>query len=238
MTPNETESLLDLFLKGGILMYPILLCSVIALVIVVERFLVLRRSAIDAGQFMLKLRSVLQRGNIMEGINFCSRTSTPLANILRKGLTKFPEGHDRIREAIENAGKEETFKLEHRLGILASIAGIAPLLGFLGTVTGMIGAFRTIQEQGGAVNPGDLAGGIWEALLTTAFGLIVGIISYGFYNYFVNRVGRFVYEMENGSEEFLDLVVSGQLEAEPEMPAGRKKSAGAAEEYFQRKGDR
>lgn len=238
MTTNETASLLDLFLKGGILMYPILLCSVIALVIVVERFLVLRRSAIDAGQFMLKLRSVLQRGNVMEGINFCSRSTAPLANILRKGLTKFPEGHDRMREAIENAGKEETFKLEHRLGILASIAGIAPLLGFLGTVTGMIGAFRTIEEQGGAVNPGDLAGGIWEALLTTAFGLIVGIVAYGCYNYFVNRVGRFVYEMENGSEEFLDLVVSGQLDADQDQQTGHRKSAGSAEEYFQRKGDR
>ncbi|MBI4418193.1 MAG: MotA/TolQ/ExbB proton channel family protein [Ignavibacteriales bacterium] len=238
MTNNETANLLDLFLKGGILMYPILFCSIIALVIVVERFLILRKSAIDAGQFMLKLRSVLQRGNIMEGINFCSRSSAPLANILRKGLTKFPEGHDRIREAIENAGKEETFKLEHRLGILASIAGIAPLLGFLGTVTGMIGAFRTIQERGGAVNPGDLAGGIWEALLTTAFGLLVGIVAYGFYNYFVNRVGRFVYEMENGSEEFLDLVVSGQLDTEPEKEAPRRKSSAPSDEYFQRKPDR
>ncbi|HEX9615628.1 MAG TPA: MotA/TolQ/ExbB proton channel family protein [Bacteroidota bacterium] len=227
-------NLLDLFLKGGILMYPILFCSILTFVVVVERFLVLRKSAVDAGQFMLKLRSVLQRGNVMEAINFCSRTDAPLANILKKGLTKYPEGHDRVREAIDNAGKEETFKLEHRLGLLASVAGIAPLLGFLGTVTGMIGAFRAIEELGGAVNPGDLAGGIWEALITTAFGLIVGIIAFGFYNYFVNRVGRFVFEMENGSEEFLDLVVSGKLEGEVEKDPVRKRSTGS-EEYFQRK---
>ncbi len=228
-------NLLDLFLKGGIFMYPILFCSLLAVVIVVERFLVLRKSAIDAGQFMLKLRSVLQRGNIMEAINFCSRSDAPLAHILKKGLTKYPEGHDRVREAIENAGKEETFKLEHRLGLLASVAGIAPLLGFLGTVTGMIQAFRVIEQLSGAVNPSDLAGGIWEALITTAFGLMVGIVAYGFYNYFVNRVGRFVFEMESGSEEFLDLMVSGKLEGEIESGPVRRKSGGT-EEYFQRKG--
>src|SRR5512139_3907740 len=128
-------SLLDLFVKGGVIMYPILFCSILALVIIVERFLVLRRAKIDAGQFMLRLRSVLQRGNISEAINFCSKTDAPLANILKKGLVKYPEGHSRIREAIENGGREETFKLEYRLGVLASVAGIAPLLGFLGTVT-------------------------------------------------------------------------------------------------------
>ena len=228
-------SLLDLFIKGGVFMYPILFCSVLALVVIVERFLVLRKAKIDAGQFMMKLRSVLQRGNVMEAINFCSKIDAPLASILKKGLVKYPEGHDRIREAIENAGKEETFKLEHRLGILASVAGIAPLLGFLGTVTGMIAAFRTIELLSGAVNPSDLAGGIWEALLTTAFGLIVGIIAYGFYNYYVNRVGRFVFEMESGSEEFLDLVISGRLDENEGASAG---SLGAArqEEYFKEKG--
>lgn len=226
-------NLLELFLKGGVFMYPILFCSLLAVVIIVERFLVLRRSTVDAGQFMLKLRSVLQRGNVMEAINFCSKSEAPLANILRKGLTKYPEGHDRVREAIENAGKEETFKLEHRLGILASVAGIAPLLGFLGTVTGMIEAFRVIEQLSGAVNPSDLAGGIWEALITTAFGLIVGIVAYGFYNYFVNRVGRFVFEMESGSEEFMDLMISGKLDTVEEQSPRRK--SGGTEEYFQRK---
>ncbi len=229
-------NLLDLFVKGGIFMYPILFCSVLAFVVVVERFLVLRRANIDAGQFMLKLRSVLQRGSVMEAINFCSRSDAPLANILKKGLTKYPEGHDRVREAIENAGKEEAFKLEHRLGIVGSMAGIAPLLGFLGTVTGMIGAFRTIENLGGAVNPSDLAGGIWEALLTTAFGLMVGIIAYGFYNYFVNRVGRFVFEMEMASEEFLDLVVTGKLDEGDKGSLASSAKSGGAEEYFKRKG--
>jgi biopolymer transport protein ExbB len=149
-------------------------------------------------------------------------------------LIKYPEGHERVREAIENAGKEEVYHLERGLGILASIAGIAPLLGFLGTVTGMIGAFRTIEQLSGVVNPSDLAGGIWEALLTTAFGLMVGIPAYGFYNWFVSRVQRVVFEMESASEEFLDLVRSGQFDESPEAeqrPAVNKET----EEYFQKK---
>ena len=228
-------NLLDLFVKGGVVMYPILFCSILALVVIVERFLVLRKAKIDAGQFMLKLRSVLQRGNISEAVNFCSKTNAPLANILKRGLVKYPEGHGRMREAIENAGREETFKLEYRLGLLASVAGIAPLLGFLGTVTGMTAAFRTIEQLSGAVSPSDLAGGIWEALLTTVFGLVVGIVALGFYNYYVGRVGRFVFEMESGSEEFLDLVVSGKLE-ENEASGVALRTPAAREDYFKEKG--
>ncbi|MGH2568208.1 MAG: MotA/TolQ/ExbB proton channel family protein, partial [Bacteroidota bacterium] len=135
---------------------------------------------------------------------------------------------------IESAGKEEVYHLERGLGILASIAGIAPLLGFLGTVTGMIGAFRTIEQLSGVVNPSDLAGGIWEALLTTAFGLIVGIPAYAFYNFFVSRVQRVVFEMESASEEFLDLVRSGKLDDDGEMEKRTNVKVGA-EEYFQKK---
>lgn len=227
-------NLLDLFVRGGPFMYPILLCSVLALVVVIERFIVLRRANMDTGQFMLKLRSVLQRNDILAGVTFCSKTEAPIANIMRKGLTVYPEGHERVREAIENAGKEEAFRLEHRLGILANLAGIAPLLGFLGTVTGMIGAFRAIEQLGGAVNPSDLAGGIWEALLTTAFGLMIGIIAYGFYNYFVSNVGRLVFELERASEEFIELVRTGKLETAPETPGGGRKSS-RDDEYFRAK---
>jgi len=127
-------------------MWPILLCSIIGIVVIVERWLVLRRARIDVGQFMMRLRSVLQKGNLHSAISFCSSTDAPLPNIMRKGLAVVPDGHERVREAVENAGKEEAFKLEQRLGMLANIAGIAPLLGFLGTVTGMIAAFRIIEQ--------------------------------------------------------------------------------------------
>ncbi|MBI4428232.1 MAG: MotA/TolQ/ExbB proton channel family protein [Ignavibacteriales bacterium] len=228
-------NMLDLFLRGGVVMWPILLCSIIGLVVIIERWLVLRKARIDVGQFMLRLRSVLQRGNLQSAIHFCAKTKAPLANIMKKGLTAAPDGHERVREAVENAGKEEAFKLEQRLGMLANIAGIAPLLGFLGTVTGMIGAFRTIEVLSGSATPADLAGGIWEALLTTAFGLIVGIPAYGLYNYFVSRVGRFVFEMESASEEFLELVRSGKMEEEGELSFAETPRSEADQEYFRRK---
>jgi biopolymer transport protein ExbB len=228
-------SLLEFFLKGGILMYPILISSFVAIGVIIERYLVLRRARTDTGQFMLKLRSVLQKNDVIGAITFCSKTDAPIANIMRKGLTKYADGPEFVREAIDNAGKEEAFKLEHRLSILASIAGIAPLLGFLGTVTGMISAFRTIQELSGAANPADLAGGIWEALITTAFGLIVGILSYGMYNYYVTRVNRSVFEMEGASEEFIDLVRSGKLEPSS-TPGGVEGAIPEREDdYFSRK---
>ena len=228
-------NLLDLFLKGGVVMWPILLCSIIGIVVIVERWLVLRRARIDVGQFMMRLRSVLQKGNLHSAISFCSKTDAPLSNIMRKGLAVVPDGHERVREAVENAGKEEAFKLEQRLGMLANIAGIAPLLGFLGTVTGMIAAFRIIEQLSGSATPADLAGGIWEALLTTAFGLIVGIPVYGFYNHFVSRVSRFVFEMESASEEFLELVRSGKMEEAGEMSLAGGRSSAPDQEYFRRK---
>jgi biopolymer transport protein ExbB len=184
---------------------------------------------------MLKLRSVLQRNDVAGAISFCSKTDAPIANIMRKGLAKYGDGPERVREAIENAGKEEAFKLEHRLGLLASVAGIAPLLGFLGTVTGMISAFRTIQELSGAANPSDLAGGIWEALITTAFGLIVGILAYGMYNYYVTRVNRTVFEMESASEEFIDLVRSGNLDSSAAAGPAEHGGVPRTDDYFSRK---
>ena len=119
-----------------------------------------------------------------------------------------------IQEAIHIAGKEEVFLLEKRLSVLANISGIGPMLGFLGTVTGMIAAFQTIQQLGGNVSPADLASGIWEAMITTAFGLIVGIPALGFYNHFVDRVNRIVFEMEKTTEEFIEIVLSGSTKTE------------------------
>lgn len=204
-------SAFELFLRGGILMWFILLCSIIALAVIIERWIVIRKAQVDPQRFLLQLKVVLQRGDIHAGIDFCAKTKAPIANILKHGLIKYEEGPERVREAIENAGKEEAYYLEERLGVLANIAGIAPLLGFLGTVTGMIGAFRTIEVLGGTATPGHLAGGIWEALLTTAFGLIVGIPTLGFYNYFISKVNRVIFELESASQDFLDMVRSGSL---------------------------
>jgi biopolymer transport protein ExbB len=133
--------------------------------------------------------------------------------MVRKGLKKFGMGHERVKEAIENAGRQEVSKLEKGLSILATVAGVAPLLGFLGTVTGMIQAFMRIEDLAGAANPSDLAGGIWEALLTTAFGLIVGIPAYAFYNYFLSSIKKFVSDMETVANDVVDTMQDTSKEA-------------------------
>jgi biopolymer transport protein ExbB len=199
-------NLLEMMTKGGFLMYPILVCSLIVAYVAIERYLVLRKARVDVGQFMLKLKSIFHSGDVSAVLAFCSQKDAPIANIIRRGIVKHDQGDEKVKEAVESAGKEEIYYLEKRLSILASLAGIAPMLGFLGTVTGMILAFQRIESLGGSVNPGDLAGGIWQALLTTAFGLVVGIISYAFYNHFVTKVARFVHEMEVTTTEFLELI--------------------------------
>ncbi len=199
-------TLFEMFLRGGSIMWFILACSVLAVAIIVQKLLVLSRARVDAGKFLLQLRSVLSRGDVRAAMGVCTESSTPLAMIMRSGLMKIGAGHEDVKEAIEAAARAEVYRLEKGLALLASIAGVAPLLGFLGTVTGMISAFRVIEENAGTVNPQLLAGGVWEALLTTAFGLIVGIPVYFIYNYFVTRVKRFVHETEVSCNDFLDIL--------------------------------
>lgn len=198
--------LLTGFLKGGLLMWPILVCSIITIGIVIERYFVLRQASVNVSRFMIQIRELMKKGDIVEAINFCSEINSPIANIVRKGLSKYHFGMERIKESIESAGKQEIYKLEKGLSVLATISGVAPLLGFLGTVTGMISAFMRIESLGGNASPSDLAGGIWEALLTTAFGLSVGIIAYLFYNYFVTRISKLISEMEITSTDFIDVL--------------------------------
>ncbi|MBT8387981.1 MAG: MotA/TolQ/ExbB proton channel family protein [Ignavibacteria bacterium] len=199
-------NLFDIFLKGGVLMWAILLSSVIGLSVVIDRFITLRKAKINVPAFIIRLRGFVKNKDMNGALSFCMQEKSPMANMVRKGLKKFNLGHERVKEAIENAGRQKVSKLEKGLSILATVAGVAPLLGFLGTVTGMIQAFMTIEDLAGAANPSDLAGGIWEALTTTAFGLIVGIPALAFYNYFVNRVKQFVGDMETVANDVVDSV--------------------------------
>lgn len=199
-------NLFEIFLKGGFIMWPILLCSFLALAVIIDRYIVLRKARINVPAFMVKIRGMIKKKDISGAISYCMEEKSPAANIIRKGLKKFGLGHERVREAIENAGSQEVSKLEKGLTVLATVAGVAPLLGFLGTVTGMISAFMTIEDLAGAANPSDLAGGIWEALLTTAFGLIVGIPALAFYNYFLSAVKKLVGDMETVANDVVDII--------------------------------
>lgn len=212
--------LFDIFQKGGILMWFILLFSVIGLAVVIDRFIVLRKAKINIPAFLVKLRSLIRKKDVNGAIAVCTQEKSPIANIVRRGLKKYRYGHERVKEAIENAGKQEISKLEKGLPTLATIAGVAPLLGFLGTVTGMISAFMVIQDLAGAANPSDLAGGIWEALITTAFGLIVGIPALAFYNYFVSAIKSMVTDMETVANDVIDTIqdtTSGVKDVENEI---------------------
>ena len=206
--------LYELFVKGGVIMWMILACSILALSVVIDRFIVIRKAKINVPAFMVRLRGLIKKQDISGAVSVCMQENSPISNIIRKGLKKYRFGHDRVKESIENAGKQEISKLEKGLPILASIAGIAPLLGFLGTVTGMITAFMTIEDLAGAANPSDLAGGIWEALLTTASGLIVGIPSLAFYNYFASKVKRLVGDMETVANDVVDTMQDSSGESE------------------------
>ncbi len=201
----------DVIQRGGPIMYIIILCSVLALAVVLERFFQLRMARINTKDFMSKIAATLKRNKIMEAIEMCNNTPGPIAHIMKAGILKHDRPRSEIREAIEDVGVHEVPRLEKNLGVLATIAHIAPLLGLLGTVTGMVRAFQVIQEKATSlypVNPGDLAGGIWEALITTVAGLSVAIPTFVAYNYFVSRVDGFVLDMEKSATDLLNILTT------------------------------
>ncbi len=199
-------SFINILLKGGWLMLPIFLASIVAVAIIIDRYIVIKKSGTNITELLGRVNEYLKSRDIRGAVEYCSTNKSPVANIIRRGLNKFHLGQERVKEAIENAGKQEVHKLEKGINLLATISGAAPLLGFLGTVTGMISAFMKIEDLQGAANPSDLAGGIWEALLTTAFGLAVGIIALTFYNYLVSLIKKQVLEMEIASNDVVDMI--------------------------------
>lgn len=198
-------SLFDIAARGGWIMLLIVFCSIAAFAISIERYITLHRIRINARSFILQIQNLLMRKKIDEAIRTCKQTPGPIAALSKVTLEKYDRPYEEIKEALESAGKTEIYQLEKYLGALGTIAAVAPLLGFLGTVTGMIKAFMKIENLGGNVGPGVLAGGIWEALVTTAAGLIVGIIALIFYNYIQSKVSLYIYEMEESSYNLLEI---------------------------------
>lgn len=200
----------EFMLKGGPIMWPILFCSIIAVTIVIERIWYLRKVHVDVRKFSEQITRSVKRNRMMDAIDLCEKTPGPVAAVIKEGLLKHDRPRIEIREAIEDAAIHQVPILERNVPVLATVAHISPLLGLLGTVVGMVKAFQVIQEKSSAVspvNPGDLAGGIWEALLTTVFGLCVAIPVYVAYNYLTSRIDRFVLEMEKGATELLNTLL-------------------------------
>ncbi|HEX2164088.1 MAG TPA: MotA/TolQ/ExbB proton channel family protein [Thermoanaerobaculia bacterium] len=192
---------------GGPVMWFLLALSIIALAFIIERFVALRRARINVNEFLAKIRKALiVNHSVREAIKICEQYRGPVASIMKAGLLKYGQPKEDIEKTIENAALYEMGRLERGLVVLATVANIAPLLGFLGTVTGMINAFDALMEAG-LTNPGLVAGGISEALITTAAGLIVAIPVQMAYNYFMTRINRFVRDIETATNMLLETFI-------------------------------
>jgi biopolymer transport protein ExbB len=203
---DGTVSLLDLVMKGGWVMIPLGVLSVLAIYIIIERILTFRKAVKLPPEFISSVKERVKQGDIQGARVLCAEQRTPSSRMIEKGLSKIGSPLKNIEVAIENVGKIEIYYLEKNLTVLATISGAAPMLGFFGTVTGMIQAFIAIAQEEGSVSPKLLSSGIYEAMVTTAAGLIVGIVAYIGYNYLVAQLSKAIHKMEYSSIEFIDLL--------------------------------
>jgi biopolymer transport protein ExbB len=199
-------SLFDMAVKGGPLMLPLFLLSIIAVYIFVERWYTIRKASRIDPHFMDMLKEFIHDGKIKAARELCEKNNTPVARLLEKGLSRIGRPLSDIREAVENTGNAEVARLERGIPTLASISGGAPMIGFLGTVMGMIQAFYNMASAGNNIDITMLSGGIYVAMVTTVAGLIVGIVAFFGYNYLTSRVSKVVYKMDTYTIEFMDLL--------------------------------
>jgi biopolymer transport protein ExbB len=203
---GQSLSVIDLAIKGGFMMIPIAVLWVLAIYLFIERVLTINKANQDPETFMGRIKELVLRGDINGAKMLCSQNGTPVARMIEKGIARIGSPLKNIEASIENVGKIEVFKLEKNLPTLATIAGAAPMMGFLGTVIGMVEAFISISQEEGSVSPKLLSSGIYTAMITTVAGLIVGIIAYLAYNYLVSRVQKVIHKMEYTSIDFIDLL--------------------------------
>lgn len=203
---GQTISVIDLAIKGGFMMVPIAVLWVLAIYLFIERVLTINKANQDPEAFMGRIKELVLRGDINGAKMLCSQNPTPVARMIEKGIARIGSPLKNIEASIENVGKIEVFKLEKNLPTLATIAGAAPMMGFLGTVIGMVEAFIAISQEEGSVSPKLLSSGIYTAMITTVAGLIVGILAYLAYNFLVSRVQKVIHKMEYTSIDFIDLL--------------------------------
>lgn len=197
---------LDLFNDGGGFMWPILACLVFGIAVSLERIWTLSRASVNTRRFLATIKKALNEGGIQKATDVCANTRGPVASIFHAGLLRVDRGIEHVEKAIMNAGSIEMAFLEKGLVWLATVISVAPMLGFLGTVWGMIEAFRAI-EAANDISPSIVAGGISTALLTTMFGLVVAIIIQIVNNYFISRVDQLIVDMEESSVDLVDTLI-------------------------------
>ena len=205
--PTEAEiNVIDLAFKGGWIMVVLLLLSLMAIYIFVQRLIIIRRAGKEDETFMNRIKDYIHEGKVDSALNLCRSTNTPSARMIEKGITRLGRPMNDVLVAIENVGNLEIAKLEKGFPLIATTAAGAPMLGFLGTVTGMVRAFWEMANAGNNIDITLLSGGIYEALVTTVGGLVVGIITLFAYNYLVSQVDNVVNKMEARTMEFMDLL--------------------------------
>lgn len=206
VTPTQEISVWDLCLKGGFIMIPLIVLSLVSIYIFFERWIALRKAASDDATFMKKIKDYIHEGEIESAENLCKKTDTPYSRLILKGISRIGRPMNDVLVAIENVGNIEVARLGKGFTWLATTVAGAPMLGFLGTVTGMVKAFFSLASAGNNANISILANGIYEALVTTVAGLIVGIIALFAYNYLSARVNHVMNQLENKTMEFMDLL--------------------------------
>jgi biopolymer transport protein ExbB len=210
LSEEKTLSVIDLIFSGGtgsvVIISVLFIMLFVALYIYFERIFAIKAASKIDGNFMNQIRDHVTNGKLDAAKMLCAQTDSPVARLTEKGISRIGKPLDDINTAIENAGTLEVYKLEKNVSVLATVAGAAPMIGFLGTVIGMILAFHEMATSGGQAEMGSLASGIYTAMTTTVAGLIVGIIAYIGYNHLVNRTDKVVHKMEANAVDFLDLL--------------------------------
>lgn len=197
---------MEIFIKGGPIMYLILLCSIAVIATFISKAIYLHKAQIDTQEFLSGLRNELIAKRFTEAIGICEDAPGPVPSILKAGISHYEEGKIGIEASMEKISIYEIAKLEKGISLLATLAVVSPLLGFLGTILGVISTFQIMEAQGGLLTSPELAKGIWQALLTTAFGLATAIPAYFAYNYLVSRVQRMVRDMEASAADLIGIL--------------------------------
>lgn len=203
---EDTMGVIDMAMKGGWIMIPLAILSFIAIWIFFERYFAIRTANKIDRNFMNMIRDYIKEGRIEAARSLCDQTDSPVARMIGKGINRIGRPLNDVNAAIENVGNMEISRLEKGLNVLASVAGGAPMIGFLGTVIGMIQAFYDMSKAGNNIDISNLSGGIYTAMVTTVAGLVVGIIAYFAYNILVSRVQKVIFKMETHTTDFMDLL--------------------------------
>ncbi len=200
---------MEWLIKGGPMMVPILLCSVIAFAVMAERIMYFRKIRMNTRKFMGEISYALKRNRADEAIEMCDKSPGPLPRVLKAGILKYDRQRPEIKEAIQDAALHEIPRIEKNIGILATVAQVSPVLGLLGTVLGMVEIFQKIQQRSAAMlpsTPSDLSAGVWQALIATVAGLVVAIPALTAYNYFVSKANYMIRDMEISATDLVNIL--------------------------------